>query len=152
MAIKDDWVLEELVPHAHPMILIDTISEPEPGTLSATVRISEDCAFYEASLGVPSYVGIEYVAQTVAALAGLKAKRAGREVDVGFLLGTRRLQASEPYFLLGSELSISVKPEFESAELAKYWGEVKDEAGKVLVSTAVTVYAGRNLQNVDFTQ
>ncbi len=61
MAIKGDWVLEELVPHAHPMILIDTISELEPGALSSTVRISEDCPFYEAPLGVPSYVGIEYM-------------------------------------------------------------------------------------------
>ncbi len=149
MAIDGNWVLEELVPHAHPMILIDSISEPEPGGLSSLVRISEDCPFYEASQGVPSYVGIEYVAQTVAALAGLKAKRAGEDVKIGFLLGTRRLQATQPYFTLGSELTISVSPEFESTELAKFWGEVRDSSGNVIVSTAVTVYSGATVNNSD---
>ena len=152
MVIKGDWVLEELVPHAHPMILIDTISELEPGALSSTVRISEDCPFYEAPLGVPSYVGIEYIAQTVAALAGLKAKREGGEVKIGFLLGTRRLLASQPYFTLGSELSISVSPEFESPELSKFRGEVRDTLGQVIVRTAVTVYSGGNIRNADAAQ
>ncbi len=148
-SVEGHWVLEELVPHAHPMILIDSISEPEPEGLSATVRISEDCPFYEAPHGVPSYVGIEYVAQTVAALAGLKAKRAGRSVELGFLLGTRRLQATQPYFALGSELSIRVDPEFESPELAKYWGEVRDEKDQLIVGTAVTVYSGGDARHSD---
>ncbi|MCZ6618692.1 MAG: 3-hydroxylacyl-ACP dehydratase [Gammaproteobacteria bacterium] len=149
MTVEGSWVLEELLPHAHPMILIDTISEPDPGSLSSTVRISEDCPFYQAPGGVPSYVGIEYIAQTVAALAGLKARRAGREVALGFLLGTRRLQATVPYFVLGSELSIRVDPEFESPELAKYRGEVRDESGNLVVTTAVTVYSGGKAGTTD---
>ncbi len=152
MAIDGNWVLEELVPHAHPMILIDSISEPEPGGLTSFVRISEDCPFYQAPFGVPSYVGIEYVAQTVAALAGLKAKRAGEEVKIGFLLGTRRLQATEPYFALGSELSIRVNPEFESTELAKFQGEVRDASGNIIVSTAVTVYSGATNSHPEVTR
>jgi predicted hotdog family 3-hydroxylacyl-ACP dehydratase len=142
MVLEEGWVLEELLPHEHPMILIDAISEPEPGGLSATVRISEDCPFFEAPRGVPSYVGIEYIAQTVAALAGLKAKWAGRDVEIGFLLGTRRLQATSPYFPLGSKLSIRVDSEFESSDLAKYRGTVCDESGQTIVGTAVNVYLG----------
>ena len=142
MPTEESYLLEELVPHAHPMILIDAVSEPESGELEATVRISEDCPFFEARLGVPTYVGIEYVAQTVAALAGLRARRSGTEIKLGFLLGARRLHAAKPYFSLGSVLSVRVYPEYEAAEFAKYRGEISDDSGEVLVSTAVTVYSG----------
>ncbi len=142
------WELEELIPHAHPMILIDSISEPDvlitegiqEAGLNATVRIAEDSQFYERPSGVPAWVGIEYVAQTVAALAGLRAKRAGKPVALGFLLGTRRFEASIPYFPIGAKLSIHVSPEFESTDLAKYTGLITDEHSNVLVKTAITVF------------
>jgi predicted hotdog family 3-hydroxylacyl-ACP dehydratase len=134
------WALEDLVPHAPPMILIDHIHLPESEGLEATVRISEDSPFFEPRRGVPSYVGIEYVAQTVAALAGLRARRSGQGISLGFLLGTRRFQAWSPYFTLGSELTIQVEPEFEARNVAKYRGRISDETGATVVTTSVTVY------------
>jgi predicted hotdog family 3-hydroxylacyl-ACP dehydratase len=134
------WTLEDLVPHAPPMILIDHIHACESEGLEATVRISEDSPFFEPRRGVPSYVGIEYVAQTVAALAGLRARRSGQDISLGFLLGTRRFDASLPYFILGSELTIQVEPEFEARNVAKYLGRITDETGETIVTTSVTVY------------
>jgi predicted hotdog family 3-hydroxylacyl-ACP dehydratase len=122
------------------MILIEEVFETTPEGLTATVRIGEDSQFFESPRGVPTFAGIEYIAQTVAALAGLRAKRAGEDVRLGFLLGTRRLDASQPYFPLGAKLTVNVKPEFESAELAKFEGEIADEDGNVIVKSAVTVY------------
>ena len=148
MGTEQHWALEELMPHAHPMIMIDSISESakartkgdQQASLDAAVRISEDSHFYERSFGVPTWVGIEYVAQTVAALAGLRARRAGKPVTLGFLLGSRRFEVSKPYFPIGTKLLIHVSPEYESVDLAKYAGVITDETGEVLVETAVTVY------------
>jgi predicted hotdog family 3-hydroxylacyl-ACP dehydratase len=134
------WALEDLVPHAAPMILIDQVHEGEDDGLTATVRISEDSPFFEPRRGVPAYVGIEYVAQTVAALAGLRARRSGRDIQLGFLLGARRFEASSPWFTLGSELTVTVAAEYETRDIAKYRGTITDQSGVTLVTTAVTVY------------
>jgi predicted hotdog family 3-hydroxylacyl-ACP dehydratase len=126
------------------MILIDALAgdTDADGELEAVVQIAEDSRFFEAGRGVPSHVGIEYVAQTVAALVGLRARRGGDAVRLGYLLGARRYDAQVSYFTLGARLSVRVTPEFESSDLAKFAGEIRDETGALLIRTAVTVYAG----------
>ena len=136
------WALEELVPHDHPMILIDEVDQdPEKGFYSR-VRISEDCPFFDVSKsGVPSWVGIEYIAQTVAAQVGLEARQAAGEVALGYLLGSRRFEARVPYFKLGELLTTHIDKEFQSAGLAKYSGSIYSADGAQVVTTSLTLYS-----------
>ena len=53
-----------------------------------------------------AWVGVEIMAQSVAAFAGCHARQAGLPVELGFLLGTRRYQCNVESFALGSELRI----------------------------------------------
>jgi predicted hotdog family 3-hydroxylacyl-ACP dehydratase len=55
---------------------------------------------------VGAWVGVEYMAQAVAAHAGHGARLRGEAVRVGFLLGTRRYQCDVDAFAAGSELVI----------------------------------------------
>jgi predicted hotdog family 3-hydroxylacyl-ACP dehydratase len=142
MGVDHRWLLEELVPHAHPMILIDEIIDSDDGNFTATVRITEDCRFFEPSRGVPTYVGIEYIAQTVSALVGLRAKQSGGNVQHGYLLGTRKFSSTRPYFVLGSELSVRIVDEFESGELGRYAGEITEGGGDAIIETSIAVYSG----------
>jgi predicted hotdog family 3-hydroxylacyl-ACP dehydratase len=142
MSVDRRWLLEELVPHAHPMILIDEIIDSDDRNFTATVRITEDCRFFESSRGVPTYVGIEYIAQTVSALIGLRAKQSGGNVQPGYLLGARKFSTSRSYFVLGSELSIRIVDEFESGQLGRYSGEITEGRGDAIVETSITVYSG----------
>ena len=81
--------VESVLPHAAPMILIDEAVRTGDAAAESTVHVTEDAMFYDAEAGgVPSYVGIEYIAQTVAAHAGAAAVANGDPVRVGFLLGT----------------------------------------------------------------
>jgi predicted hotdog family 3-hydroxylacyl-ACP dehydratase len=89
-------------------------------------------------------VGIEYIAQTVAALVGLQALREDGRVRVGYLLGTRRYHASRPWFPIGERLTVRVAGEFESMGLARYQGEIRDASGEQIVTCSVTLYAGSN--------
>jgi predicted hotdog family 3-hydroxylacyl-ACP dehydratase len=136
------WSIEELLPHAHPMILIDEVCETDEGDFYSLTRIAEDSLYYEPGKGVPTYVGIEYVAQTVAALAGLKSRRADGGVKLGYLLGTRRFTATDPYFPIGTLLTTMVASELESSALSKYIGTIRDETGRLIVETSVTLYSG----------
>ncbi len=146
MCAEIPWLLEELMPHAHPMILIDQLRSLDEGYFTTTVRIAEDCPFFEPSCGVPTYVGIEYIAQTVCAVIGLQARQAGDAVQPGYLLGTRKFETTMPYFVLGSMLTVQVMEEFESTELGKYAGEISDVSGATIVKTSITVYSGPAVQ------
>lgn len=86
-----DYSVEDLIPHSGPMVLIDQILEYSQQHLVAEIKIEENCKFYQASKqGVPAWVGVEYMSQAIAALAGIYAKQQGREIKLGFLLGTRK--------------------------------------------------------------
>ncbi len=132
--------IEALIPHAAPMILIDSVAAQGPSLTRSVVRIAEDSMFYEAPHGVPAYLGIEYIAQTVAAHAGLHARRQGEPVRVGFLLGTREYKCAVTWFRLGSRLTIDVTPVLEMTDISKFQGVIEDQLRGKLADCAVTVY------------
>ena len=62
----------------------------------------EDFEFGVEGLGVPSYMGIEFMAQCIAVHAGARARVRGFVPPVGFLLGTRHYSCAVPYFETGT--------------------------------------------------
>ena len=64
--------IEQLVPHKPPMILIDRMIETTDTACTCEVTITPQTLFIE-SAGVPAFVGLEYMAQAVAAYGGYKA-------------------------------------------------------------------------------
>ncbi len=139
------WLVEELLPHAEPMILIDEVTDWSQDGLTAAVRIGEDSLYYVAGQGVPSWVGIEYMAQSVAAFAGVHAKQAGEPVRIGFLLGTRRYVCQPSHFPLGERLVIEVRREFEEDKMGVFDCAIRDGSGKTLAEAAINVYQGDDL-------
>lgn len=135
------WPLEELLPHSGPMILIDEALGSGEGWASAGVRVGEDSLFYQAGLGVPAWVGIEYMAQTVALYAGICAKQAGTDIRMGFLLGTRRYQAATDYFRLGSLLQTTVHEVWQDGNMAVFDCQICcNEGGRQLAEARLNVF------------
>lgn len=67
--------IADFIPHRAPMILIDKIISHQPDVLETEVLITPQSAYFdEHRQAVPNYVGIEYMAQSIAALAGVEAK------------------------------------------------------------------------------
>lgn len=98
----------ELLPHDEPMILIDGVSAWGNDFLEATVDLKKPCLFTDQNGNVPAWVGIEYMSQTIAAFAGLKAKLRGAPIRIGFLLGTTRYHSKVGVFQRGASLTIKV--------------------------------------------
>lgn len=111
--MKVDFHIDEVVPHAGLMSLLDRVVDFEDDRLQAEVVIGPDTLFADEK-GVPAWVGIEYMAQAIAAYAGVQRRLKGLEVKVGFLVGSRRYESSQPHFPLGSRLSIEVTREFQA--------------------------------------
>lgn len=88
----NSFTVAELIPHSPPMVLVDRVLEYDSVSLVAEVTISANSLFYVAAIGgVPAWVGIEYMAQAISALEGLRARNNGQGIKLGFLLGTRKL-------------------------------------------------------------
>lgn len=136
------WPVADLLPHSKTMVLIDAADAFGEGWVSASVRIAEDTLFYESPHGVPAWIGIEYMAQTVALYAGIRAKQMGREVSIGLLVGTRRYEVTTAFFSLGSELKIHAQEEWQDNQMAVF--NCRIEADRVLASARLKVFLPEN--------
>lgn len=114
--MQDFPPIAELLPHAGPAVLLDAVLEQDPDGLRARLRITSQHPYFEPGRGVPAWVGIELMAQAIAAHAGLFARRSQNPPKKGMLLGTRRYEARVSHFAEGSELEVEARREFGEDE------------------------------------
>lgn len=100
--------VENYVPHRGPMLLLDRLLAADVDSAVAEVTVPQGGMFLH-DAGMPSWVGMEYMAQTVAAWAGWNALRKGQAVKIGFLLGSRKYEAAQAFFAPGMRLKVSVQ-------------------------------------------
>ncbi|HVC28822.1 MAG TPA: hypothetical protein VNF48_04660 [Gammaproteobacteria bacterium] len=105
----------ELIPHHGHAILIDEVLINSEHIIRVNALITREHPFYISDYGVPSWVGIELMAQAIAAHAGLKGRRSHQPPRIGMLLGTRRYQSTTPYFHEGERLEILAEQEYGDA-------------------------------------
>ena len=97
-----------LIPHSGDMVLLDRIIDYDDQGLTAELVVRGD-GLLGGDESVPAWAGIEYMAQTIAAYAGMMARQADEPIRLGFLLGTRRYNSNVAAFKVGSTLTIWVK-------------------------------------------
>lgn len=100
--------LETLLPHRAPMLLLSEVVDYGETFAKAQVHISHASPFFDAALGgVPSWVGMEYMAQTIGIWSGYQQLKKNPVVHAGFLLGSRRYDSQFAVFPAGSTLQLS---------------------------------------------
>jgi predicted hotdog family 3-hydroxylacyl-ACP dehydratase len=142
---KADWTIHELVPHAGRMRLLSELVQVEAESLCAHVRISEQDLFYDAALGgVGAWVGIEYMAQAVAAWAGWQGRQSDQAPKIGLLLGSRKYRCERALFLPGETLEVRTRREFQADNgLGQFACEIWLE-GQQIATAALTVFGPAN--------
>lgn len=88
------------------MLLLDEVLAATKTHARSRVTIGPDSSFFSPGLGVPGWIALEYMAQTVGLIAGMDSLEKGAGVPVGFLLGTRKLTCDVPWFAAGDQLEI----------------------------------------------
>lgn len=138
--------IADLVPHAGDMVLLERVLAAGPDTLCAELTIGPGTMFCDGA-GVGSWVGIEYMAQAIAAHAGYQARQRGEPVKVGFLLGARRYTASVPLFALGTVLRVHAQHAMQGENgLAAFECRIEDAAtGALLANATITVFEPDNV-------
>jgi len=107
---KNSYPIEQVVPHDHPMILVDALVAYNATCAQCRVNITSTSNFFnDVKQSVPSYVAIEYMAQSIAAFANANEKDQGGEVAIGFLVSSRKLKVFVSNFTLGMKLDVFVE-------------------------------------------
>ncbi|WP_331344661.1 hypothetical protein [Cellvibrio sp. UBA7661] len=101
-----DSRIYDLIPHREPMLLINRIIELAGNFSCAEITISEQSSFFVAGKGVPSWIGVEYMGQTAALIAGYQLQQGTVAPHLGLLLGTRKYEVFVPYFCAGDVLQV----------------------------------------------
>jgi predicted hotdog family 3-hydroxylacyl-ACP dehydratase len=99
----------EIVPHAGRMIVLTGVASHDGDETVCAARIERDDLLADPSGDVPAWMGLEYMAQCIAAHAGLVARASGEPPRVGFLLGTRRVSFHVPCYRRGQRLSVRAR-------------------------------------------
>lgn len=132
-----DIDLAKIMPHKAPMLLIERIFKNSPEELIAGVSIHKDSFGFENG-AVPSWFGIEYMAQSIAAYNGLNSPNSGK-VEIGFLVGVRNYLVKVKEFHLGNELEISISPNFIVENSGSFDCKIK-MAGQEIAEAIITTY------------
>lgn len=139
--------LEHLLPHRSPMILIDRFVDTDGKDTICEVTIGPHSQFVEAS-GVPAFVGIEYMAQTVAAHGGYQSYQIGEPITIGLLMGTRRFESHGQFFALGQTLRIHVIHIWGNHELMRFKCTITlASTGQLLQQAELNVFKPKALQS-----
>jgi len=118
--------MAELLPHAGDMILLDEVLSCEGDTLIARAIVRPGL-FSQADGSLPPWLGLELMAQAVAAWAGWQARRAGDPAKLGFLLGTRCYECHVNALPAGASLTIHVAQTLrDDLGMAIFHGQILD--------------------------
>jgi predicted hotdog family 3-hydroxylacyl-ACP dehydratase len=109
-AMDTSLVVADLVPHRGTMSWLDRILSVDTERVVAEADIAEDSLFLRDGQ-LAAWIGIEYMAQAIAAWAGHRARCEGRSIALGFLVGTRRYDVFRQSFKAGECLRIEANCE-----------------------------------------
>jgi predicted hotdog family 3-hydroxylacyl-ACP dehydratase len=101
--------IAEFLYHRAPMIFLDEIIDSGPDYLVAGVHIRQGIPFFEELRGVPAWIGLEYMAQAVAAFAGVRARADNKPVALGMLIGCRQYSSKIPSFVPGTRIEVRIR-------------------------------------------
>lgn len=137
--------IEQLLPHAAPMILLDSLVSADEEQAVCLVNITPDSAFYNSQRNaVASYIGIEYMAQAIAAYAGVLAHAQCEAIRIGFLIGSRKVKIHHSEFKLGATLLVTVVKLYqEESGLSVFDCKIECQ-GQLYVEAKLNVFQPQN--------
>ena len=134
--------LADLLPQSAPMVMLSGYEpQTDANAAEAFVDVTPQSPFFETVQGgVPSCVALEYMAQAMALCVGLLRRRKGLAPQVGFVLGSRRLEVMTPKFAAGERYRIHVACTFQDEEFGSFDCTIRDTAGAVVATGTLTAF------------
>jgi len=127
------------------MLLLDELlhGDAECTVTRTTIRPSQ---LFASEDGVPGWVGIEFMAQTIAAWSGVRGLRAGQPPRIGFLVGARHYACDLPVFPHGSVLTVTARAEMIGEDSLSIFACEIELDGRVVARAHVSVFQPADAQ------
>ena len=109
-----DLPVSEFVLHRKPLLLIDRLIRLDATSAECEWRVRKADKFLMPGLGVPSYIGMEYMAQCISVHDGACEYVLGFPPPLGMILGTRHLKSKVDYFDEGSAYQVACEENVSS--------------------------------------
>jgi predicted hotdog family 3-hydroxylacyl-ACP dehydratase len=119
--------LHHYTPHKSPMLLIDEVIQCDlnANTLISRLTIHAASLFFDPKEGlVPSWVAFEYIAQSIAALEGIRQVEAGGLPSIGFIMAVRDFKVLNQGFAMGDIVEIWIDQVFRDGNVSTFNGQV----------------------------
>lgn len=132
--------ITEILPHRAGMLLIESIDSFDENGVQVCALPRSDAWYADAHGNMPAWIGIELMAQAVAAWVGLTMRLAGQAVKQGVLLGTRSYSADQPVFFASEPLAIKAVPIYrDESGMGSFSCEIWQK-GQPIASAAINVF------------
>ncbi|SAK86620.1 Beta-hydroxyacyl-(acyl-carrier-protein) dehydratase, FabA/FabZ [Caballeronia calidae] len=138
--------IDELIPHRGTMLLMDDVTSCSDDTLTARATVRAGAWYADERGAMPAWIGIELMAQGVAAHVALIAMRAGGRARPGVLLGTRSYQAHVSAFARDARLDIGVREVLRSEEGHGAYECTIDHGGERYADAVIKIYQPHDFQ------
>lgn len=138
--------IEDILPHRGTMLLIDRVLDFRLDGVRAEYAPRGDAWYADAAGNMPAWIGIELMAQAIAAHVGLLKQHEGAPPKQGALLGARRYTAAQPAFAAGEALQIDARVIFrDETGLAAYECRIA-EGGREVATATLKVFEPDDFQ------
>jgi predicted hotdog family 3-hydroxylacyl-ACP dehydratase len=128
--------IEELLTHRGNMLLIDHVLSFDQAGIRVAATVDGDAWYANAQGAMPAWIGIELMAQAIAALVGLAAHTKNLPPKQGLLLGTRNFTAQLPAFAQNKTLIIAAREIFQEENgLGAFDASIELDGNTVAVAT-----------------
>jgi predicted hotdog family 3-hydroxylacyl-ACP dehydratase len=129
-----------LLAHRDCMLLVDRILVADAGRVTVSARVDRAAWYADQHGDMPAWLGIELMAQAVAAWVGLQAWQRGEAPKRGFLLGTRDYSCCRPSFPAGSELAVTATEAFREDNGLAAFACTIEQSGEVMAESVLKVF------------
>jgi predicted hotdog family 3-hydroxylacyl-ACP dehydratase len=128
--------IEELVPHRGTMLLLDRVVATDEMSIEAERTVPAQAWYLDEGGAMPAWVGIELMAQAIAAHASLRSRALGEPPKRGLLLGTKAFRAAVPRVAPGEHLRVVARVLFrDDGGFAAYDCAIRSQAGELASAT-----------------
>ncbi len=136
---------EQLAPHRKPMLMVDRVLAFDGETIRVASTVDPGNPFFQPGRGLPSYVGVEIMAQAAAMLQAMRQRAAGGggAPGVGFLLGTRKYRAEVDWFAAGDVLEVEASGQVDDSEVQSVACRIRLPGGQEACSATLNVFRAK---------
>ncbi len=139
--------IEELLPQRDPMLLLDAVVSGDESSIVAEVTVPETAWYLDEHGGMPAWIGIELMAQAIAAHAGMLGASGGKPPKRGVLLGTRAFHARVSSLRQGTLLHIAARiADIDESGFGTFDCSIRNSRSEELATATLKVFVPEDFE------